>query len=304
MMPPDATTLTPDLFMKITKMNKVDGIRCPPSTIMTLYFNPETKEMLKSLEFIVYTGAALDRAIGDDLCQYTRLSSMIGSTENGEQVSIEPADKKLWYTFEFVPENGHRMSALDLTEEGLDDVHELILENPAGGPVDRFQPAFWNPAHRYLERIETKELYKPVKDSDGRTRWAFSARKDDLTKLSWLAKFHAQDIESRIMQHNDVLRVFVGGEGRTVPYVIVQAKEGVLDRKSEAQLLEELYQNVITGSNVSDVEEIRIPKETVLIASKEKPLKVSLKLLVLRRAVEEDYQEEIEQAYVRLAGPN
>ena len=106
------------------------------------------------------------------------------------------------------------------------------------------------------------------------------------------------------MQHNDVLRVFVGGEGRTVPYVIVQAKEGVLDRKSEAQLLEELYQSVITGSNVSDVEEIRIPKETVLIASKEKPLKVSLKLLVLRRAVEEDYQEEIEQAYVRLAGSN
>ncbi|KAI4655395.1 hypothetical protein J4E93_000107 [Alternaria ventricosa] len=297
MMPRDEVTLTPALFKKITSMNRVEGIRCPPFTINSLYADPETRQMLKSLDFVAYTGAPLDRAIGDDLSQHTRVSPLIGSTENGDQVGLRPADRRLWYTHDFVPENGHRMVPLDV---GSDDLHELILENVGDGRTNPFQSAFWNPAHRFLERIETKELYRPVKDSDGRMRWAFSARKDDLTKLSWLAKFHAQDIERRILQHPDVQNVLVGGEARPAPYVIAQAKEGVLDGKSEAQLLEELYNGVVAATNKTDMDEIRIPRETVMIAKKEKPLKVSLKQLVQRKAVEQDYSEEIEQAYVQL----
>ncbi|KAI4668190.1 uncharacterized protein J4E78_002014 [Alternaria triticimaculans] len=193
--------------------------------------------------------------------------------------------------------NDPRMVPLDA---GSDDLHELILEQVGDGRTNPFQTSFWNPGHRFLGRIETKELYRPVKDSDGRTRWAFSARKDDLTKLSWLAKFHAQDIERRILQHPDVQNVLVGGEARPAPYVIAQAKEGVLDGKSEAQLLEELYNGVVAATNKTDMDEIRIPRETVMIAKKEKPLKVSLKQLVQRKAVEQDYSEEIEQAYVQL----
>ncbi|KAI4692726.1 uncharacterized protein J4E88_001094 [Alternaria novae-zelandiae] len=192
---------------------------------------------------------------------------------------------------------GIRMVPLDA---GSDDLHELILEQVGDGRTNPFQTSFWNTAHRFLERIKTKELYRPVKDSDGRTRWAFSARKDDLTKLSWLAKFHAQDIERRILQQPDVQNVLVGGEARPAPYVIVQAKEGVLDGKSEVQLLDELYDGVVAATNKADLNEIRIPRETVMIAKKEKPLKVSLKQLVQRKAVEQDYSEEIEQAYVQL----
>jgi acyl-coenzyme A synthetase/AMP-(fatty) acid ligase len=299
MMPRGEVSLTPVLFKKIMSMNKVQGIRCPPFTVHGLCDDPEAKQMLKSLEFIVYMGAPLDRAIGDDLCQHTRLSPVIGSTENGDQINIRPADRKLWYTHDFVPENGHKMVPFDM--EGSDDLHELVLENVGDGSGNPFQLAFWNTGHRFLERIETKELYRPIKDSDGRTRWAFSARKDDLTKLNWLAKFHAQDIESRILQHADVQNVVVGGEARPAPYVIVQVKEGVLDGKSEAQLLDELYDGVLAATNETDIDEIRIPRETVMMAKKEKPLKVSFKQLVQRKTVEEDYVEEIEEAYVRLA---
>jgi hypothetical protein len=118
---------------------------------------------------------------------------------------------------------------------------------------------------------------------------------------SWLAKFHAQDIENRIMQHVDVQSVCVGGEGRQAPWVIIDPKEGVLDQKSEAQWLRELYEGVITGTNKSDIEEISIPRQTVLIAKKEKPFTFSFKQLVQRRAVEKDYAEQIEQAYLLLA---
>lgn len=300
MMPRGEVTLTPALFKKITSMNKIDGMKCPPFTIAGLYEDPVTREILKSLEFVVYIGAPLDRAIGDDLYQHTRLSPVIGSTETGDQIDLRPADRSLWYTHDFVPENDHKMVPFDT--EGLDNLHELILENAEDGRANPFQLAFWNSGHRYLKRIETKELYRPVKDSDGRTRWAFSARKDDLTKLDWLAKFHAQDIESRILQHKEVQNVVVGGEGRPAPYVIVQVKEGALDEKSEAQLLDELYDSVIAGANKNDIDEIMIPRETVMAATKEKPLKVNFKQVVQRRAIEQDYLEEIEQAYLQLEG--
>jgi acyl-coenzyme A synthetase/AMP-(fatty) acid ligase len=80
MMPRGEVTLTPALFKKITSMNKIDGMKCPPFTIAGLYEDPVTREILKSLEFVVYIGAPLDRAIGDDLYQHTRLSPVIGST--------------------------------------------------------------------------------------------------------------------------------------------------------------------------------------------------------------------------------
>jgi hypothetical protein len=60
MMPLGEITLTPDLFVKITKMNKVDGLRAPPQTIVTLYEDPETNALLKRLEFVGYLGAPLD----------------------------------------------------------------------------------------------------------------------------------------------------------------------------------------------------------------------------------------------------
>jgi hypothetical protein len=241
----------------------------------------------------------LDRSVGDDLCQSTRLVSFVGSTESGAQVSFNPVDRKLWYTFDFLPEMGGIMVPLD-PKEG-DGLHELIFEKPKTGGENFYQPGFWNPAHMDLHRIETKELYTPILDLDGKKRWVFAARKDDLTKLSWLAKFHAQDIEVRIQQNPDVKSVCVGGEGRPAPYVIIEAKEGVLDRESEDQLLDRLYATVVAGTNASDIDEIRIPRETMIIAKHDKPFKRNtFKHGVMRKEVEKDYSEEIERAYSAL----
>jgi acyl-coenzyme A synthetase/AMP-(fatty) acid ligase len=297
MLPPDVTSPSPQLFQKIIELNPIDGIKCPPHTVVTLYEEPSTQTLLKSLKFIMFLGAALDRTIGDDLCQYTRVTPLIGSTETGDQLSIRPADRKLWYTHDFVPENGSRMVRIVSTNHDERYLHELVLERPRDRSENIFQPAFWNPAFKGVDRVETKELYEPITDSDGRTRWVFSARKDDLTKLNWLAKFHAQDIEVRIQQHSDVKSVCVGGEGRPTPYVIVEAKEGVLDRTSAEELLEDLYATVVAGANAKDVNEIRIPKQTILVAKKEKPFRRNLKQVVMRKEVEKDYHDEIEEAY-------
>lgn len=298
MPPSDVVGLPPTVFKKVMMQNQVDGIRCPPHAVHELYADPECRTLLKSLKYILSLGAALDRTIGDDLAQYVRLTPLIGSTETGDHVSLRPADRKLWYTYEFVPQNRHRFVASD-TGNGL---YELVLDRPKHIKASIFQAAFWNPAFDGLDYLETKEMYKPIQDVDGRTRWTFASRKDDLTKLDWLAKFHAQDVENGIQENFDVQSVLVGGEGRPTPYVVVEVKEGALDKKSEKQLLDELYQGVIVGSNKANVSEIKIPKETIIIAKQDKPFKRNLKQVVLRKDVEKDYHDEIEEAYARLEG--
>lgn len=248
----------------------------------------------------MFVGAALDQSIGDDLCNHTILTPLIGSTETGDQVSVRPSDRKLWYTHSFVPEIGSKMVRIESADGTPSDLHEAIIERPDDGKENVFQPALWNPAFKDLDRIETKELYRPITDLDGSIRWVFSGRKDDLTKLSWLAKFHATDIETRIQKHPDVTSVVVGGEGRPAPYVVIELKAGVLDCKSAEQVLEDVYASAIAKTNDVDIKEIRIPKETVFLAKKDKPFRRNLKQVVQRKSVEEDYRKEIEQAYLQL----
>lgn len=59
--PPDCTFFSPEVFTKLVKMNSVDGIVCPPHTIEQLFAEPDTKQLLKELQFIVYLGAALSK---------------------------------------------------------------------------------------------------------------------------------------------------------------------------------------------------------------------------------------------------
>jgi hypothetical protein len=188
------------------------------------------------------------------------------------------------------------------SDEGLSsEVYELVLERPSNVEDYYFQAAYYNPDLLGLDRIETKDLFtpSPIKDTDGRTRWVYAGRKDDLTKLNWLAKFHAQGIEERIQQHPDVEGVCVGGQGRSAPWVIVEAKQDALANLEEVRWLDRLYKSVIADANKAGIDEVRIPRETVLIAKKEKPLTRNLKQVVQRKQVEKAYEEEIEHAYLR-----
>lgn len=242
-----------------------------------------------------------DQKIGDGLIEHTKVVSVIGSTETGKQAEFMPLDRKLWHTHNFVPETGREMVRIKGTgtePDGSDDLYELVLRRPTDGEPNLWQAAFWNPQYKGHDIIETKELYKPITDIDGSTRWTFTTRKDDLTKLEWLAKFHAMDVEKTIQQHPNVSCVFVGGEGKPTPFVIVEPKHhDFVGEKAEA-LLSDLYKLLSKNGNHA---EIKIPKETIFVTKSGKPLKRSLKQTLMRKEIEKDYSVEIEEAYVRLS---
>lgn len=300
--PPDEFSVSPGLFKKLLRLNKVQSLWSVPQAVVGLYKDPTTQSLLKSLDNIVYLGASLDQAVGDDLCMHTKLMSYISSTETGMRYILSPRDRKLWYTFEYVPEGPHRFVKREGTGaagDGSDDLYELVFERPADSELSLYCSVWWNPMYKDVDTVETRELYSPVQDLGGSTRWDFKSRTDDLLKLNWLAKFNAKHIETIIHRHADVSHVLVGGEGRPAPFVIVEPKDGAGEGKTADELLSEIYDDAVAQANKSDVGEIRVPRETVILANKHKPFKVSMKGLVVRRDVEKDYSEEIEEAYAR-----
>lgn len=304
--PPDVVGLPPDVFRKLLRLNyKVDGLMGFPYTIVDIFKDESTRESLKSLEFITYLGAALDREVGDALCQHTRLGSVMGATESGGRFSLHPIARNLWYTFQFIPEHHVRLvrqegSGVAAGGSDGDDVYQMFIDRPPGGGPSGFQCAYWNfKMFAGVDAIDVQELWKPVKDIDGSTRWEFAGRADDWVKLIWASKFHAQDIETVVSRYPGIKHVMVGGAGRAAPYVLIEVKEELRGRDSEA-LVDEIYQNAIVGVNKTTAEQVGIPRETVFLAKPEKPIKLTPKHLILRREVEKDYQEEIEAAYERL----
>jgi acyl-coenzyme A synthetase/AMP-(fatty) acid ligase len=51
-LPSDAANISPELFKKLMSLNIIEGIKCPPQTIATLYEDPESRALLKSLKSI------------------------------------------------------------------------------------------------------------------------------------------------------------------------------------------------------------------------------------------------------------
>lgn len=303
--PPDGYNVSPDLFKKILSMNQVQNFWSAPHTLVGLYKDPSTQPLLKTLDCIVFVGASLDQAVGDDLSMHTRLLPCMTSTETGCRYLMSPIDRKLWHTLEYSPDGPHQFIKREGTGaavDGSDDLYELVFPRPADGRLADGKPAlslsvWWNPAYKDLDVVETRELYSPVQDLGGNTRWEFRARADDLLKLNWLARFNAEQIEAIILRHPDVDHVLVGGQGRSVPFVVIQPKDGAREGKTKDELLTGIYDDAVAQANKAGIGEIRIPRETVILSKKEKPFKVSMKGLVVRREVEKEYGEEIDQAY-------
>jgi len=62
-------------------------------------------------------------------------------------------------------------------------------------------------------------------DKNKTRRWISGGRKDDLVKLSWLAKFHATHIKNAIARHPQVAAVVARGESRDVPYINIELRD-------------------------------------------------------------------------------
>lgn len=267
----------------------IKGLLAPPRAVEDLYADERGVQTLKSLKFLSTTGAPLDQKIGDVVAQWTNLTNPSGSTEGGAQLFFVSPDPAAWKSADFIPETGARFVPVS------DDLFELYIDRRPDG---EFTQGILDVMDANTNTIAMKELWSPHRYADGSTRWVFRGRTDDLIKLSWLAKFYASDIEDTIKQHPLVEKVFIGGEARPVPFILVQLreqKERSLDE--QGQIINALFDHVISSRNAKDAAEIRIPKEMVRLTDPQRPFPSTLKGTISRKAVEDLYQDDIESMY-------
>lgn len=91
----------------------------------------------------------------------------------------------------------------------------------------------------------------------------------------------------------------VGGEGRDVPYIIIEPRDRTLISYPD-MFLDEIYDTVIYGINKKDNYEIRIPREMVMLSDQDLPFKRTMKMTIMRKEVERVYANHINTLYVNL----
>jgi acyl-coenzyme A synthetase/AMP-(fatty) acid ligase len=290
MLPPDMN-MTPSLdrqaIMNICKHTGAESIITPPFLIEDFYTDEAAFDFLKSQKYVCWLGAGLDHKVGDELAQHTNLFPVIGSTERGAALSFESDDASMWKSYEFVPEMGHRFELV------ADEIYELYVDRTSESSL--FQCGFYTFPH--LDTINTEELYSPTVDKNDTKRWISRGRKDDLVKLSWLAKFHATHIEDAIARHPQVAAVVVGGEGRDVPYIIIEPRDWTMVGHPH-MFVDEIYDTVIYRINEKDNDEIRIPREMVMLSDPDLPFKRTMKMTIMRKEVERMYENHINTLYL------
>lgn len=136
-----------------------------------------------------------------------------------------------------------------------------------------------------IEIYYTKDVWKKHPTKEG--LWLFSGRTDDFVKLGSMTKFNATYVENIVLRDERIKGVVMGGEGREVPFLLVEVGEG----QDEGEVLEHVW-GVVEG--------IRLERGMIMCTERGKPMpRVGSKNTVNRRKTNEEYTEEIEGLYQR-----
>uniref|UniRef100_A0A8H7K3E9 AMP-dependent synthetase/ligase domain-containing protein n=1 Tax=Bionectria ochroleuca TaxID=29856 RepID=A0A8H7K3E9_BIOOC len=272
--------LTPaPIITEILRKIQPDGGFYVPSTIRELCLKEQSLQLLKKQTYIMYGGAPLDEWVGDLLCTEVDFHVVVGSTETSRWPLRKLQDPREWRYYWIDERLGYRLEHVD------GDLYELVIERKP--EWRRFQGAFI--MFPTLDVYHTQDLYTPHPTKPGHV--LYRGRKDDLLKLTWLAKVRATDLEEHFNMQPNIRAAMVGGNGKPCPFLIVEP-----ETDNELGLQE--VQSMIKLLNQSLSPDICIPLHNVIIATAERPLVRLGKGTLDRRRTIDQYKEEIERLYI------
>ena len=279
--------MTPEYINQVhTSVHAGAGIYIP-AVLKELARNPTYLDHMKDMKWVGFGGAPLDRETGNIFASFLHVQPLMGSTEVGGY-GVLTSEREEWMYYNFDPETGFRFLPYQ------DDLYESVIVRHTEPEKVGTQVIF----HVFpdLDMYHTKDVWKahPTK----KNMWIMCGRTDDFVKLASLTKFNATYIESILLKNLVVKAVVMGGEGRKIPFLLVElADEGMSERDALGALWP-----VIEETNKEISWEIMLKREMVMFTQPGKPLKRVLgKGTTNRRATTEDYAEEIERLYQRNA---
>ncbi|OJT05247.1 hypothetical protein TRAPUB_3954 [Trametes pubescens] len=284
---------TPADFLAAWVACKSDIVFCIPAFIEAWARDPANLPTLQALTCIVFSGAPINKAIGDNLAKAgVTLHPFWGSTEVGPATMFIPRDPPPVDEWEYFKFSHHITFKLE-PQEGLDGIVEPIMI-----PTDVCFPQVTN-AERDGQRVfAVGDLLEP--HPTDKNRWKVFGRVDDQIALSTGQKINPVPYEGTVAHDPHIASVLVFGNTRIEPGLLVEPAAGTSVPPGDVQALEdfkELIWPAIEKANALVPEFAHIKHNMIVVTSAEKPLEHTPKGTARRGVCLKLYEAEIDALY-------
>ncbi|EIW76897.1 acetyl-CoA synthetase-like protein [Coniophora puteana RWD-64-598 SS2] len=279
-----------DNLIEYIKKTKVNTVTVVPSFVEQWASNPRHIEVLKGLEFVVFSGGPLSLKCGNQLTAAgVCLTSLYGATEFAAAACCVP--------------DPHTHVCEDWAWTRLPDIMKTRWISQGDGTYelhiltsDTFRPSVENLPD--VRGYATSDVFAKHPTKEG--FWRIVGRADDVIILSTGEKTVPLPMEGAILANPAVGGVVLFGRERTQIGALVEPRPGYeVDVNDPAQIAK--FRNLIWP----DVEEAnkdapafsRIFKEMILVVSTDKPMLRAGKGTVNKKATVKYYEPEINELY-------
>ncbi|KAL4954314.1 NRPS-like enzyme [Aspergillus filifer] len=277
--------LSVDLLADTVKQTHATAAMLPPSILEDMSQSETGIETLKLLDCVYFAGAPLAIETGNYLSNYTKIITVLGSSEMGIICSFVPQGEGNWMYFEWNPAYGVNM------EDAVEGAYELVI------PRRKDSRTIHGIFHTFpdISEYHSKDLF--VQHPVNPNLWRYHGRRDDAIVLSNGEKLNPVTLEKIVEGHPKIQRALLIGQSRFQTSLLVQpvwpADGSSVD---ETALVNEIWP-VVEKANQTVPNYGRITKSKIRLASPEKPFRITPKGTTQRQAVNKDYADEIEAIY-------
>ncbi|OBZ65541.1 2-succinylbenzoate--CoA ligase, chloroplastic/peroxisomal [Grifola frondosa] len=285
---------TPGNYIEDILATNSEVVFCVPSFIEAWFRDPKLIPALKSLRALMYAGASLNKAIGDELVTMgVKIFPIYGTTEIGVFCKLLPAkvpSPDEWEYFEISPQLAVEM----LQQDGYDDIYEATV----------IHDCFFKPN---VINSETKDGHSAFRTGDllqrhpiSTSRWKIFGRVDDQIALSTGEKTNPIPLEAILSTDPHIAGAVIFGKGKFQNGVLVEPKEDFGFDPEEQSKLAEFRMKIwpsVERMNECAPGHSRLLKEMILVASPSKPFAYTAKGTPRRGIIVDAYKEEIEGLY-------
>ena len=286
-LPASGTPFSPQTLTSILQLTFCTSMFAPPALLEAMLRYPPGSKTLSSLQHVGYAGGPLSPSRGEELAKLIpHLFPFFASTEGGPYKLEAVSDSSCWNSFKF-KDVGQRM------EETSPGVYELVFSR---NELTTKHYAFFHTNKSLEIEFRTSDLFSPVDGQPG--RWIFRGRADNWVVMSNGLKMDPTRLESHIESHPSVKAALTAGSHRFRLCLLVELQEALLDDDDSARekALEAIWPT-IEEVNKESPQFGQIPRELVILTSKDKPFLRASKGTVQRRLSIAAYEDEIDRGY-------
>lgn len=272
--------LTAPLLNQIQTETGAKSALFTPDALVNLGTSEEVLDSLAGFRCVSFVGMSLPRKVGDEISQVTRLQSAIGLTETGYFHTLRPQQRNDWEYFEWNPHY-----PIEMQDEGS-GYCQLVFRRSAEPYLHGVFVVLPG-----LSEFYTGDLY--IQHPQNRKLWKNAGRKDNMCKLQNRICLYPNPIEEIFEGHGFIARAVVSTDQRFRAVLIIEPDWEKSDCPRSPDGLMTSIWPLVEKTNRDLPLEANITKDHILIASIDNPFPITAKGTVQRRAVLEEYREEI-----------